>query len=934
MLRNLTLTVASLMFLVVTPLVNAEPVSPHDDALVSSINALNGRASNDTTLLQSIHEQIKQRRSYLKSDNASAQGLAQSKLSSGEWLGDISGIIIDYTNENDEFIEPGTEFYIHNSQGRVRVFALTQTLEALFYKGAHVRIKGFIYKGRVIAEEGVEVDELGAALANDVAASGADTSATTVFTSPGCETTGPSQAWVVPINYLDNPTASPSREVLHERYFGATGSLAEYWNEASYGRMTLTGETAEWSSMDANNACDIYSSFTNALGIASTNQVNLDNVNKIFMVMPSPPGGCGFAGVGYIGCARPVMKSDGTTHRVAAHLNIASYMSSIKGGVGLAAHEAGHNLGLDHATTEENGTDALVGVGSAGLASEYGDMFDTMGGNWSLIPGHYNAIHKTVIGWLKEGEFIPTHNATHTIEPMSTPLTGPKALRIFRGLAKAPYLGGELRDMKEYLWVETRTGSGYDSYIDNQVYGGALVHLQRRFIDFPDYVSNIKTALIDTTPQSTTSTERNADFLDAAIQPGGSFYDPYGGITIHHLGIDTMGNVTAQVFIDADKLDSDEDGFTDSIEVAQGTDPNAEDGDADGYTDWQEVCYDEDCTTYEPYPNGGDLNATNADTDNDGLLDAAEDGAGTDPLHPDTDHDGFIDDVDSSPSNIFLPNPEGMNLTNDVRFAQPTTSYTSSDSLNIKVWNKVVGTGASKPSFTVTGGETVITLPLDDLGNGSYSGHMLLSQLNYTGTDIEVSAYIHLKKIKYTPIQTISISGTGTVPDVTITSLIDGLLFESGSSISSSASSNDTEDGNLTAELLWTSNLDGTIGNGADFTTVLSDGAHLITASSADSDGNIGRAEINIEVGLFPIKLTGTRTGSRSKGVFDNLSWYGATSRLSDIYRDGVIIDTARNIKNDVTTYSLSTDYRRRFEYQVCESGTQICSAVITLPAY
>ena len=482
--------------------------------------------------------------------------------------------------------------------------------------------------------------------------------------------------------------------------------------------------------------------------------------------------------------------------------------------------------------------------------------------------------------------------------------------------------------------MATRTGSGYDSYLDKKVYGGALVHLQRRFIDFPYYVSTIKTALIDTTPNSTNSSARNADFLDAAIQPGGSFYDPYGGITINHLGIDAMGNITAQVFIDADKLDSDEDGFTDSIEVAQGTDPNAEDGDADGYTDWQEVCYDGDCTTYEPYPNGGDLNAANADTDNDALLDAAEDGAGTDPLHPDTDHDGIIDGVDSSPSYIFLPNPEGMKLTNDVRFAQPTTSYTSSDSLYIKVWNKVIGKGATKSSLTVTGGATVITLPLDDLGNGSYSGHMLLSQLNYTGTDIEVSAHLHLKNSKYTPTQIISISGTGTVPDVTMTSPDGGLLFESGASISFSANSNDTEDGDLTAELRWTSNLDGTIGNGAGFTTALSDGAHLITANSADSDGNNGRAEINIEVGLFPIKLTGTRTGSRTKAVFDNLSWYGATSRLSDTYRDGVITDTVRNIKNGVTTYSQATSYNRRFDYQVCESGTQICSDVLTLPPY
>ena len=86
-------------------------------------------------------------------------------------------------------------------------------------------------------------------------------------------------------------------------------------------------------------------------------------------------------------------------------------------------------------------------------------------------------------------------------------------------------------------------------------------------------------------------------------------------------------------------------------------------------------------------------------------------------------------------------------------------------------------------------------------------------------------------------------------PAVTITSPADGSSVDSGVSISFSGTATDTEDGDLTGSLSWSSDLDGVIGLGGSFSTVLSDGSHTITASVTDSGGASGSDSISVTVG-------------------------------------------------------------------------------------
>jgi hypothetical protein len=93
-------------------------------------------------------------------------------------------------------------------------------------------------------------------------------------------------------------------------------------------------------------------------------------------------------------------------------------------------------------------------------------------------------------------------------------------------------------------------------------------------------------------------------------------------------------------------------------------------------------------------------------------------------------------------------------------------------------------------------------------------------------------------------------------PSVSITSPADGASFDSGFAILFEGTASDPEEGDLTDDLVWTSSIQGKIGEGDNFSRTLSDGSHLITASVTDSGGEGGSASVSITVGDGPTEPT------------------------------------------------------------------------------
>ena len=92
-------------------------------------------------------------------------------------------------------------------------------------------------------------------------------------------------------------------------------------------------------------------------------------------------------------------------------------------------------------------------------------------------------------------------------------------------------------------------------------------------------------------------------------------------------------------------------------------------------------------------------------------------------------------------------------------------------------------------------------------------------------------------------------------------------VFPLGEPITFTATANDPEDGNLTADIVWSSSLDGYIGTGGSVSSnSLSVGNHTIQAQVTDSAGLESSHNIDITVILRPtvIFMDGLESGDTS----------------------------------------------------------------------
>jgi hypothetical protein len=93
-----------------------------------------------------------------------------------------------------------------------------------------------------------------------------------------------------------------------------------------------------------------------------------------------------------------------------------------------------------------------------------------------------------------------------------------------------------------------------------------------------------------------------------------------------------------------------------------------------------------------------------------------------------------------------------------------------------------------------------------------------------------------------------AVSAPTTAPSVRIETPVAGATFAAGSAVIFAGIAQDAEDGSLSAEIVWRSSLDGSIGTGALLNKVLTPGVHTITASVTDSRGNTRSAQVTITV--------------------------------------------------------------------------------------
>jgi len=179
-------------------------------------------------------------------------------------------------------------------------------------------------------------------------------------------------------------------------------------------------------------------------------------------------------------------------------------------------------------------------------------------------------------------------------------------------------------------------------------------------------------------------------------------------------------------------------------------------------------------------------------------------------------------------------------------------------------------------------------------------------------------------------------SSLNTAPTVSIANPSNNSSYPYGAAITFSGSATDTQDGNLTSSLKWTSNLDGQIGTGGSFSRTLSSGTHVITATVTDAGGLVGSRQVSLTVAAAaapPAPTVGptlTARGYKVKGAeMVDLSWSGLSSTSVDIYRNGSIVSTSAN--DGAQTDKLTTKGAGSFSYKACAAGTSTCTNSVSV---
>jgi myo-inositol-hexaphosphate 3-phosphohydrolase len=95
----------------------------------------------------------------------------------------------------------------------------------------------------------------------------------------------------------------------------------------------------------------------------------------------------------------------------------------------------------------------------------------------------------------------------------------------------------------------------------------------------------------------------------------------------------------------------------------------------------------------------------------------------------------------------------------------------------------------------------------------------------------------------------VNLTITPTAPFVRINTPVAGTIGAAGTSITFTGTAGDSTDGNLTGSLMWSSDLKGPLGKGGTLATAaLGPGLHVVSATSTDSGGLVGRASIALSV--------------------------------------------------------------------------------------
>jgi len=335
------------------------------------------------------------------------------------------------------------------------------------------------------------------------AASGGETPVGTPTVTDDNWTHGNKSVLYMRVNFPDDLT----EPISEADAYAAMDGVNSYYTENSYDLTSLTATVTPVITMPQTKA---YYSTDPALLLADARAAaklagfTTANYDRDIVALTSVPG-YNWGGLAYVGGKGVWLQSMG---------------------VGVTAHELGHNYGLWHANFWNTLTNfSMIGPGTN---LEYGNIYDTMG-QASAGKNLFNAVHKNILDWLKADaiQAIKT-NGVYRIYPFDVPGSARVDGRMYAGAVK--------KDSQRAYWLEFRQKFTGNPWLEN----GLLLNWS------PWDESNGGTQMIDTTPGSPDASDF-ASRSDAALVIGRTFNDNAAGVHITPL---QRGSTGADPWID------------------------------------------------------------------------------------------------------------------------------------------------------------------------------------------------------------------------------------------------------------------------------------------------------------------------------------------------------------------------------------------------
>lgn len=149
---------------------------------------------------------------------------------------------------------------------------------------------------------------------------------------------------------------------------------------------------------------------------------------------------------------------------------------------------------------------------------------------------------------------------------------------------------------------------------------------------------------------------------------------------------------------------------------------------------------------------------------------------------------------------------------------------------------------------------------------------IMATSTDETGTTASATIMLYIQEVN-------------TEPALEITEFSGGVSGSSGQIFSFKAKATDAQDGDLSQNITWTSNISGQLGTGASIQATLSTGNHTVTAQIVDSKGLIKTASVNVTAIAFNSPPTLTVLDLRKGDITESgmvVDIYGNASDLED----------------------------------------------------